>query len=363
LADAGITKGPKNKNNQAGGMNLEVVNLLSTNPPAVLQRGMSVAYSVICSDAKPSSPTDGLQLTRSQFNQMIEHGWCPDGSNFTSFEDIGILLPHDNLKLRLTEIKTVVEKDEPTPISTFMGFTDNVTRTLSNLFHVIDVTYSLQEPVSEALYTGLVIVPSDWYNTHNFGMDDSSSLVLVALLTLIFAWVQNLHFLIAKFTVHTVCDFIALARTGPDLGISSVPYAQWNAQNTIRLLQPPSSLPSSLGLNRLKPGKTKATPASSKTRPGASASRPNSTSSSSGKTQTSRPKNSSTPKIAPGRILASFGLNYCASAVFEKCTNCPGGGACNFSHDKPVAGSDDARKLKELAIAHPTMKCRPGFNY
>ena len=366
LADAGYGKGPKSKSLSAAGMNPRVVGLLSINPAATLSKGMAMSYDTICSSVSASSPTQGLQLTRSVFAYFLEYGWCPHGVNFRYFEDISFKLGGNALKLHLARVKTAVTDQEPEPVSTFMGFTDNVRRTLANLFHVLDLTYDLCQEVSEALYDGMVELPTSWYDTHNFSNGQPSVDVFQSLLMAVFTFVQDLHFRVGGLKIRSKEDFIEAARKGPDLGLDSTPHAIWQNLNNKILLAPTSHYFTQEWVRaeeRASSGKSK-----KKTKSKSSLSDGNprhvdpsesKSSSRNGKTRPAGPKSS---RMSPGLILNHYGLKLCSSAVFEQCNSCPGAEGCKFSHEPPVAGSDESTKLHDLGLKYPQLKRRPGFS-
>ena len=191
LSDGLSLKGPKSKSLQTGGICVEVLSLLSANVDSVTRRGMSVAYSMICSGVTAGSVTSGLQLTRSKFNLMVEHGWCPESVSYEYYEDASLLFTGHLLEERMSVVRTESEKDEPTPVSSFLGSVENVRLILDNIFSVIDVTYCLSPAAAEALYEGLVSVPVSWYTGHSFGHNEFSVVVMKALMKSVFSWARS----------------------------------------------------------------------------------------------------------------------------------------------------------------------------
>ena len=195
------------------------------------------------------------------------------------------------------------------------------------------MTYDLVPIASEALYTGVVTLPTAWYDTHNFSNGPQSTDVFNTLLMAVFEFVQDLHFKVSKMEIGTLELFVHFAEKGPDLGSDTRPYAVWLNHNNKHLLAPTSHYftqdwqradeRAASGKSKKK-AKSKSSAPAPHVYPFGSQSAP-----SNGKTRPAGPKSS---RMSPGMVLKQFGLKLCSTAVFEKCNTCPGaGGVCLFS--------------------------------
>ena len=168
----------------------------------------------------------------------------------------------------------------------------------------------------------------------------------------VFSWARSLHFMVAKRDVSSMAHFVELARVGPEVGSSSLPFVTWHSLITTRLLASSSSSSSSSGSGLPSAdASASARKKAKKLKAAAAASAAAALSGSKGL------------RVFPGTALKQFALELCSSVVFEGSNRCKGVGICPFSHDKPAAGSVIAGKLHALSVAFPELKCRPGFKF
>jgi hypothetical protein len=334
-----------NKTMRSAGLSSTVVQMLSDNPNAVMKLGTSQVYNCLCSGVSGRGATSGMQLTRSKFTLMLGGSFYPDGLAWAYFEDISLVLANDFLELRLDSVRTSIVADEPVPVHSAVGLQVNLTRTLMNLFSVIDLTYNLLDTAAEALYHGLVTVPTEWFALHNFSSGPESDSVITCVLSEIVKWLRRLHLSIGNHELPNLAAFCMAAHTGPPL---SSPYsgptvlytALLNKQVMERfvILKQPGK---SLGVAKEKVPK--------KVPCGNSAVK-------------SKTKTSST--VNHGRLLKTFQLGkYCSAEVFVD-ARCPGRPPCTYVHDDPpIAGSVSAVNLKKLHAANPTVALKPGYKF
>ena len=148
------------KSMEAAGMRRKVASVISIDAEGALKQGTSTAFMSICSGGL-NNATTGLQLTKSKFLILLEAGFYPCGLDRKYFEDLSSLCSGIDLTRRLVRVRTDVTADEPMPEDASLGLVDRFEVMLLNMFSVVDVIFRLSSIAAQALYQGLVRVPTD----------------------------------------------------------------------------------------------------------------------------------------------------------------------------------------------------------